>query len=132
MTIDVTIETRNTQHAIRPFGLAIVSGVELLLRKLRDQQSQTFKLFRIQNAIEQLVEVVDRDQLSFGNVAEILARGQKQRRRKLGQEMIGQIEIHVETFDTRQQFDLSLRKHHAADGMTHVRQWQIRKHVLRS
>src|SRR5688500_3219168 len=99
VSIHVAIETRNTQHAIRAFGLPIISGVELLLWKLRDKQTQTFELFRIQDPIEQLVKVICRDQLSLGNVAEIFSRRQKQRRRKLGQEMVRQIEIHVETFD---------------------------------
>ena len=111
------------------FSLAIGSRVELLLRKLRDEQSKTFELLRIENAVEELVEVVDGDELTLGNVAQILARRQKNRRRKLRQEMFRKIEIHIESFKSRLQLDVHLWKDHAADRMIHVRQWQIRKQV---
>src|ERR1700752_261865 len=44
--------------------------------------------------------------------------------------MIRQIEVHIESFDAREQLDLGLWKHHAADRMIHVRQRQVGKRVL--
>src|SRR5688572_9142976 len=88
MTIHVTIKTSDAKHAVRALCFAICGGIELLLRKLRDQQTQAFELFGIQNAIKQVVKIIDRYQLTFRNVAEVFARRQKHRRWKLRQKMI--------------------------------------------
>ena len=45
---------------------------------------------------EQLEEVVDRDQLALRDVAEVGAGGEEDRRRELGQEMIGDVEVEIE------------------------------------
>src|SRR6266446_3342210 len=52
MTVDMTIEASHAQHTIRPLCLAIISHVELLLRKLSQQQAQAFELLGIENAVE--------------------------------------------------------------------------------
>ena len=77
-------------------GAAVVGLVELLLRERRHQQAQALELLRIEDAVEELEEVVDGDELALRDVAEVGPRGQEDRRRKLGQEMVGQIEVEVE------------------------------------
>ena len=51
--------------------LAIVGRVELLLRERRQQQAQPFQLPRLEDAVEQLVEVVERDQLALRDIAQV-------------------------------------------------------------
>ena len=108
VAVDVAIKAGDTLHAVISFGFPIGSGVELLLRKLRDQQAQPVELLRIQNAIEQIVEVVDGDQLSFGNITEIRARRQENRRRKLRQKVFRNVKVHVEAFQPRLLLDVHL------------------------
>src|SRR6266487_6572008 len=101
MAVNMTIEARHTDHPIRTLRFAVVSSIELLLRKLCDEQAQALDLFGIQNAIEKPVEVIDRNDLSLRYVAEIRPRRQEDGWRKLRQEMVGQIEIQVKTLETR-------------------------------
>ena len=61
VTIYMTIKACNTKHAIRSFRFAIGGGVELLLRKLSNQQTQAFELLWIKQSIEELVEIIDGD-----------------------------------------------------------------------
>ena len=75
---------------------AVVGGVELLLRERRDQQPQPFELLGIEDVLEQLVEVVERHQLALGHVAQVGPRGQVDRRRELGQQMLRQVEVEIE------------------------------------
>src|SRR5687767_4039046 len=105
VAVYVAVKTCDAEHAVGAFGFAIVSGVKLLLWKLCDEQSQTLELFRIENAVEQLIEVVHGYELAFGNISQVLADRQKHRGRKLRQKMIRKIEVHVETFDARQELD---------------------------
>jgi hypothetical protein len=55
-----------TVRALRP---AILGLVELLLRKRRHEQPQSLDLLGIEDAVEQLEEVVDRDELALRFVA---------------------------------------------------------------
>ncbi len=130
VAVDVAVEAGDALHAIWSIRFSISRRVELLLRKLGDEQTQSVELLWIENAIEQIVEVVDGDELSLGNIAEIGARGQKDRRRKLGQEVIGDIKVHIETFQPRLLLDVRLREDHAAHGMGDVRQRQIWEDAL--
>ena len=75
---------------------AVVGLVELLLRERRHQQAQPLELLGVQDAVEQLEEVVDRDELALRDVAEVGPRGQEDRRRELRQEVVGQVEVEVE------------------------------------
>jgi hypothetical protein len=77
MAIGVTIETRHAQAG--PIGAPVLGCIELLLRKLRQQESQALQLLRVDNAIEDLVVVVDRDQPTLGYITQIRARGQVDR-----------------------------------------------------
>src|ERR1700761_8238114 len=65
------------------FRTAVIGLIELLLRKRRQQQPQSFKLLRVQDPVEERVVVVHRDQLALRDIAEIRASGQIDRRRKL-------------------------------------------------
>src|SRR5437870_3933245 len=127
VTVDVTIKTSYASHSVRLLGFAIGSSVELLLRKLSHQHPQAFELLGIQNAVEELVVVINRDYLSFGNIAQIGSGSQEDRRWEFRQKPVRQIKVHVKAFQARQRFDFVLRKDHAAYRMIYVRQWQIGK-----
>src|SRR5437867_10993736 len=81
----------------RPFRAAVIRLVELLLRKRSQEQPQPVELLRIQDAVEQLEEIIDRDQLSLRHVAQIGSCGQVNRRRELGYQVVRQIKVEVET-----------------------------------
>src|SRR5580765_4279950 len=91
MPVDVAIEAGYSAHAFGFLGLAVRGCVELLLRKLGDEQAQPVELFRIEDPVEELVEIVDRHGLTFGYIAKVGPSGQKERRRKLRQELLRQI-----------------------------------------
>src|SRR5687767_13178697 len=95
MAVRVTVETHDA--AAGPLRTAILRLIELLLRKWRDEQAQSLELLRIQQAIEELIEIVDRDQLPLRYVAKIGSRREKNRRRKLRQQVIRQIEVEIES-----------------------------------
>ena len=75
---------------------AILRLVELLLRKRRQQQAEAFDLLRVEQAVKELIVVVDGDQLALGDVAQIGTRGQEDGRWKFGQEVVRNIEVEVE------------------------------------
>ena len=58
-------DNQSRSHRGSPFRTAVVCLIELLLREGREQQSQSLDLFRIENAVEEVVEVINRDQFSF-------------------------------------------------------------------
>src|SRR6478609_10391841 len=125
VAIDVTVEARNTEA--RPIRTSIVDVVELLLRERRQQQTQPVELLRIQQALEQLVVVVRRDQLTLRNIPKVWLRSEVDRRRKLGQELVGQIEVQVEARQIApclaQYFvDRKVREEHAALRLLRMRQ----------
>ena len=76
-------------------GAAILGGIELLLREGRQQQAQSFQLPGSKYAVEHLVVIGERDQLAVRDIAQIWARSEVNGGRKLGQEVVGQIEIYV-------------------------------------
>src|SRR5438067_10055585 len=81
----MAIETRDPAAG---FDRSAIAGlIELLLRKGRDQQSQAFELLRIQDTVEEIKEVIDRDQFALGNIAQIGPVSQINRRREFRQEM---------------------------------------------
>src|SRR5882724_8740053 len=80
---------------------AILGRIELLLWEGRQQQAQPFQLSGREQAVEQLVVIRERDQLTLRDIAQVGARGQVDSRRKLGQEVIRQIEIYVEPGQSR-------------------------------
>ena len=82
-------------------GLAVGGGVELLLRELRDQQPQAFQVLGVEDALEDLLEVLDGHHLALRHVAQVGPRGQEDGRRELGQEVLGQVEVEVEALQAR-------------------------------
>src|SRR5712672_4813101 len=81
-SIRVTVETRDTAAGL--VGTAIGGLIELLLRERSEQQAQSFDLLGVENTVEQVVEVCDGDELSFGDIAEIRPRRQVNGWRKFG------------------------------------------------
>src|SRR5450432_1865091 len=95
MAVGVTVEAGDALVGLQ--AAAILGRVELLLGKRRDQQAQSFELLGIEDVLEQLVEVGERHQLALRYIAQVRPRSQVDRRRELGQEMIRQVEVEIET-----------------------------------
>ena len=107
----------------------VLGQVELLLRKRRDQQPQALELLRIENVLEQPLEVVERDELALRDVAEVGPRHQEDCRGEFGKEVIGQIEVEVESREVaagllHRLVDERLREDHPARFVVRVRQRQ--------
>ena len=97
--------------------------------KRRQQQPQPFQLLRVQDAVEQLEVVAQPDDLALRHVAQVGARGEEDRRRKLGHEMVGQIEVEIEPRQVAillllDLVDMVLGKQHSAFRMIGMRQRQ--------
>ena len=131
----MALEARDTQARLR--RAPIFRRVELLLRERGDQEPQPVELLRIEDAVEELVVIVGRDELSLGDVAEVRARGQVDRGRKLRQEMVGQVKVEIEPCQVSlclllDLIDVELREEHTALGVIGVRQRHeaLREEVL--
>ena len=94
VAVGVAIEAGDA--AARMLAAAILRLVELLLRKRRQQQAEAFDLLRVEQAVKELIVVVDRDQLPLRDVTQIGTRGQEHGRWKFGQEMVWNIAVQVE------------------------------------
>jgi len=82
MTIRVAIEAGHAPA--RLLRAAILGLVELLLRKRRHQKTQALELLRIDDAVEQLIIILDGDELPLRNVTEVQTLIEIYRRRELG------------------------------------------------
>jgi hypothetical protein len=125
MAVRVTIEAGRA--AARLFRSAVLGLVVLLLRERRHQKAQALDLLRWQNAVEQFVVIVDRNELALRDVAEIGALIEVHRRRKLGQEVIRDIVIDIEPreiagFLAVDLVDRETRKHETTFLVLRVRQ----------
>jgi hypothetical protein len=67
-----------------------------LLRKRRHQKAQALELLRIDDAVEQLIIILDGDELPLRDVTEVRTLIEIYRRREPGQKVIGNVEIDVE------------------------------------
>ena len=63
MAINVAVEASDAAHPVGFLRLAVGGSIELLLRKLRYEQAQSVQLLWIKDAIEQVIEVVNGDEL---------------------------------------------------------------------
>src|ERR1019366_6362905 len=117
MSVGVAIETGHP--AAWSLGTAVAGLIELLLRKRRQQEPQSFDLLRVQNAVEQFKEIVDGHEFALRDVAQVQARSQKNGGGKLREKMVRQIKIQIEPgqippFLFLDFVNLKLRKDHAA------------------
>lgn len=94
MSVRMTLKAHDA--TARSLRTPVAGLIELLLRKRRDQQPQAFELFRIQNAVEEFVEVLDRDEFALRDISKVRPCRQEDRCGKLRQEMIRQVEIQIE------------------------------------
>jgi hypothetical protein len=130
-------QSKHVAPPARQLGAAVLRLIELLLRERSDEQAQTFDLLGSDDAVEQLVIVLDGDELALRDVAKVRALIEVHRRREFRQEMIRDVVLDVETREIAcfLPFDLvdhEARKHEAAFRMPGVRQRieSLRKHVL--
>src|SRR5258708_13254785 len=115
--VGVTIEAGDS--ATRLHGTTIVRLIELLLRKWSEQQPQPFDLFRIQNSVKEIIVIVDRDQFSLGNVAEVRPCGQINCGRELGKKVFWNVEVEIEAGKVtlllfQQLLNLQVRENHSS------------------
>jgi len=125
VSVDVAVEAGDPQTGLQT--APIRGGVELLLGKRSDQQPQAFELFRVQEAIEQPVVVGDGHDLPLRHVAQVGSRRQVDRRGKLRQKMLGQVEVQVEARQitallTLDLVDVMFGEQHAALRVIRMRQ----------
>src|SRR5690606_13327265 len=92
--VRMTVEAGHPE--MRPLAAPVVRHVELLLRERRHEEPEALELLRIEDPVEELEEVLRGDELPLRDVAELGARRQVDRRRKLGQEVLGKVEVDVE------------------------------------
>ena len=109
-------------HPVSRQSLSVGRGIELLLWKLRHQETQAFQLLGIKNAIEQFVEVVDGHHLPRDTSPRSGRRGQVHGGRELGKELVGQVEVDVEPFESGELLNRLLRDDHPAHFVLWVRQ----------
>ena len=108
-------------------GATVLGGVELRLGKRRDEEPQALELLGVEHVLEELVEVGQRHELALRHVTQVRPRGQVDRRRKLREQVLRQIEIEVEPREVAPGLALGLvderlREHHAARFVMRVRQ----------
>src|SRR5690606_16035835 len=88
VAVRVTVEAGHAEMG--PLTAPVVRHVELLLRERRHEQAQALELLRVEDAVEELKEVLRRDELPLRDVAELGPRREVDRGRELGQEMLGE------------------------------------------
>src|SRR5258708_40199222 len=82
MAIRVALEAGHAPA--RLVRAAILGLVGFLLRKRRHQKTQAFELLRIDDAVEQLIIILEGDELPLRNVTEVRTLIEIYRRRELG------------------------------------------------
>ena len=95
----LTWQSKQVTPRLGSCTLAVVGGVEFLLRQGREQQPQPVELHGRQDVLEQPVVVVDRDDFAARHVAQLGPVLKEHRRRELGQERLGQVEVDVEPLE---------------------------------
>jgi hypothetical protein len=75
MAIDVTLKGRHA--ATGTLGTAVYRLVKLLLGEGGDQKPQALHLLRVEDPIEELVEIGSRHGLALGHIPQVGPRGQK-------------------------------------------------------
>src|SRR3954451_16939424 len=127
VAVDVAIEAGDSQARITRF--AVVRGIEFLLRKWREEELKTIKLNGRQDVLEETIKVIDRYDLAARDVAKLRTVGQKDGRRKLGQELIRQVEIDIHPLEPRKHIDLHLGENLATIRLQWMRQRRIREEI---
>src|SRR6202790_1047836 len=125
VTVRVAVEARRAAAGL--LGAAVLRQVELLLRERSYKQAQAFQLLGRDNAVKQLVIILDGDELALRDVAEVGALIEIHRRRELRQEVIGNVVLDVEAREIASLLPLDLvdnevRKHEAACRMLRMGQ----------
>lgn len=97
------------------------------MRKRCQQQAQALHLHRRDDPVHNLVEVPDGQQLAAGHITELRMSCEEDRRRELGSQVVGQVELHVEAAQIARLLlvdliDLPVRKYLPARCLLNVRQ----------
>ena len=117
--IDMTIETGYAQAGLDRF--TVVRRVEFFLRELRHQQAEPVQLHRGDQPSKQPIKVLGVHDLTLGHIAQFGMRRQKDGRWELGKKTLGQIELHIETFQARELLNLYSGKDHPPHLMFDMR-----------
>jgi hypothetical protein len=108
---------------------SILGLVELLLGKGGEEQPQTFHLNGRQDSMHDIVVILNGEKFALGYISQIGSRCKKDGRRKFGDEMVRDVEVHVKAlkrtpFHPFYLLDLVLRKDLAAGFVLDVRKGQ--------
>ena len=122
MPVDVTIEAGHAEAGVR--ALAIVGGVEFFLREGGEQEPQSVQLNGSEDFLEEAIKVVDRDDFTARDVAELGTALKKNGRWKLGEKRVGKVEVDIEALEPGKHRDLQLGKDLSAGGLLGV--WERR------
>ena len=110
--VDMAVETGDAEARLA--ALAVIGRIEFLLRQRRQQNLQAVELDRGQDILEQTVKVIDRDNLTARDIAELWTVLQEDGRRELGQKSLGQVELDIEPLEPWKHVDLQIREDLAA------------------
>ena len=127
VAVHVAIKAGHPDHPVGAIRPPVLGRIELLLGELRDQKAQTFELLRVQETVESLVVILERDHPSLRDIAKIRARRQEDRRGPVGQNVLREVEIQIEAREARQDVDRHLGEEHAAFSVIREREGRIRK-----
>jgi hypothetical protein len=127
--VAVGVAVEASHPAARPLGAPVLGLVELLLGEGRQQQAKPLDLLRVQDPVEELVEVVEGDLLALGDVPQVRTRGEEDGGRELRQQVVRQVEVEVEPREVPRLLpldlvDVELGEQHPALGMVGMRQGQ--------
>ena len=127
VAVGMTIETGDSRMRLQ--AAAVLGGIELLLGKGGDQQSQSIELLGIQDVLVERAVVVEGHQSTPRDVSQVGTRGQVDRGGEFREEVIGQVEIEVEARQVSSGLPSRLcdeepREHHPPRLVVGVRQWQ--------
>ncbi len=118
--IYMAIKTGDAQTGFESF--AIVSGVELFLRKLHDQHAKAVKLYRRHESSEEAIKIIHIQHFTLRDIAQFRVRRQKDGRREFRKKAVRKIKIHIEAFKTREHLNLNLGENLPADFMFDMRE----------
>src|SRR5690348_12002558 len=128
MPVDMTVKASDTKA--RRGAFAVIRRVEFFLRKRRKQHLKPAKLHGCQDVLEKPVKIVDGDNFSTRNIAQLRPALKEYRRRKFRKERVGQIKVDIKPLQTGKHIDLHLRKNLSPCRLFRMRQRWIGKEVL--
>ena len=123
VAVDVAVEAGHAEArvALLRSSVGLNSSCGKGVSRIRRPSSWT----GVRMSLNSAMEVVDRDDLAAGDVAQLGPVLEEDGRRELGEERLGQVELDVEPLEPREHRDLHLREDLPAGRVLRVRQGRI-------